>query len=184
MSRVGKQPIAIADNVQVKIQDRTVTITGPKGSLSMQHHDLVTAEYDQQGKVINISRHNDNKFSRALHGLTRALLANMVSGVTSGFEKVVLIEGIGYSAAVQGRNLVLTVGFAKPVTMELPQGVEVAVPSAQRIVFTGMDKQAVNAFAAMVRLVRRADPYHQKGMRYEGEVVRKKAGKAFASGPA
>ena len=110
--------------------------------------------------------------------------AFMVTGVTSGFEKVVLIDGIGYSAAVQGRNLVLTVGFAKPVTMEIPQGIEVAVPSAQRIVFTGTEKQAVNAFAAMVRLVRRADPYHQKGMRYEGEIVRKKAGKAFASGPA
>ncbi len=184
MSRIGKQPVDIPENVQVKIQDRTVTITGPKGALTIQHHDLVTAQFDQNAKAINVTRKNDIKFSRALHGLTRALLANMVIGVTKGFEKVVLMEGIGYSAAVQGNNLVLTVGFAKPVTLEITEGVTVNTPSAQRIIFTGADKQAVNALAARTRLVRRADPYHQKGMRYEGEVVRRKVGKAFASGPA
>ena len=113
----------------------------------------------------------------------RSVLANMVTGVTKGFERVVLIEGVGYGAAVQGQNLVLNMGFAQPVTMQIPDGVQLEMPSPQRVIFSGADKQLVNDFAAQVRLVRTADPYHQKGMRYEGEVVRRKVGKAFAAGP-
>ena len=135
-------------------------------------------------KVLAVTRCDDSKFSRSLHGLTRALLANMVTGVLKGFEKVVLLEGIGYAASVKGQDLVLNVGYAQPVILQIPDGVKVETPSAQRIIFTGADKQVVNDFAAQTRLVRKADPYHQKGMRYEGEVVRRKVGKAFASGPA
>ena len=183
MSRVGKQPVPLPDNVQVKIAKRQVSVTGPKGTLNFEHHPQVTVKLDQEAKALLVTRRDDSKFSRSLHGLTRALLANMVTGVTKGFERVVLIEGIGYGAVLQGRNLVLNVGFARPATLQIPDGVQVEVPSAQRIVFSGPDKQLVNDFAAQVRLVRRADPYHQKGMRYEDEVIRRKVGKAFASGP-
>ena len=112
------------------------------------------------------------------------MIANMVTGVTQGFSRTVLIEGIGYAASTQGRTLLLSIGFANQVRLDLPQGVDVQLASPQRMVFSGPDKQAVNAFAARVRAVRVADPYHQKGMRYEGEVIRRKVGKAFASGPA
>ena len=183
MSRVGKQPVALPDDVQVKIAKRQITVSGPKGTLDFEHHPQVTIKHDQDAKALIVSRRNDSKFSRSLHGLTRALLANMVTGVTQGFQRVVLVEGIGYGAALQDRNLVLNVGFARPATLQIPDGVQIELPSAQRIVFSGPDKQMVNDFAAQVRLVRRADPYHQKGMRYEGEVIRRKVGKAFASGP-
>ena len=183
MSRVGKQPVPLPDNVQAKIAKRQITVSGPKGTLNFEHHPHVTVNLDQDAKTLLVTRRDDSKFSRSLHGLTRALLANMVTGVTKGFERVVLIEGIGYGAAIKGQNLVLNVGFARPDTLQIPDGVNVEMPSAQRIVFSGPDKQIVNDFAAQVRLVRTADPYHQKGMRYEDEVIRRKVGKAFASGP-
>ena len=183
MSRIGKQPVPVPDKVKVQITSRKINISGPKGTLDFEHHPNVVVKLDPKANVLTVTRRDDSKFSRSLHGLTRALLANMITGVTKGFEKVVLIEGIGYGAALQGRNLVLNAGFAKPATLPIPDGVEVKVPSAQRVIFSGPDKQCVNDFAAQVRLVRRADPYHQKGMRYEGEVVRRKVGKAFASGP-
>lgn len=183
MSRVGKQPVPVLDNVQAKITKRLVSITGPKGTLDFEHHPQVTVKFDKDAKVLVVTRRDDSKFSRSLHGLTRALLANMVTGVVKGFEKVVLIEGIGYGAVVKERDLVLSVGYARPVTLHIPDGVDIKTPSPQRIIFTGMNNQVVNDFAAQARLVRKADPYHQKGMRYEGEVVRRKVGKAFASGP-
>ncbi len=183
MSRIGKQPVAVPDNVQAKIAKRRITISGPKGTLNFEHHSQVTVKLDPDAKALLVTRRDDSKFSRSLHGLTRALLANMVTGVTKGFERVVLIEGVGYGATVQGHNLVLNTGFAQPVTMQIPEGVQLALPCPQRVIFSGADKQLVNDFAAQVRLIRPADPYHQKGMRYEGEVVRRKVGKAFASGP-
>lgn len=183
MSRVGKKPLPLPEKVKVQIASRKVSISGPNGNLDFEHHPNVVVELDQKTNILNVTRRDDSKFSRSLHGLTRALLANMIIGVTKGFEKVVLIEGIGYGAAIQGRNLVLNAGFAKPATLAIPDGVEIKLPSAQRVIFSGADKQCVNDFAAQVRLVRRANPYHQKGMRYEGEVVRRKVGKAFASGP-
>ena len=184
MSRIGKQPVPVPDNIQVKITKRLVNVTGPGGTLEFEQHPQVTVKLDQDAKALVVTRCDDTKFSRSLHGLTRALLANMVTGVLKGFEKVVLLEGIGYAASVKGRDLVLNVGYARPVTLQIPDGVKVETPSAQRMIFTGADKQIVNDFAAQTRLVRKADPYHQKGMRYEGEVVRRKVGKAFASGPA
>ena len=183
MSRVGKQPLPVPDKVKVQIASRKVNVSGPKGTLDFEHHPNVIVKLDPKANLLTVTRRDDSKFSRSLHGLTRALLANMITGVTKGFERVVLIEGIGYGAVLQGRNLVLNVGFARPATLQIPDGVQVEVPSAQRIVFSGPDKQIVNDFAAQVRLVRPADPYHQKGMRYEDEVIRRKVGKAFASGP-
>ncbi len=183
MSRVGKQPVPVPDNVKVQIASRKVSVSGPKGTLDFEHHPNLLVKLDQQANLLTVTRRDDSKFSRSLHGLTRALLANMITGVTKGFERVVLIEGIGYAAAIQGRNLVLNAGFAQPVTLQIPEGVQVQLPSPQRVIFAGPDKQCVNDFAAQVRSIRRADPYHQKGMRYEGEVVRRKVGKAFASGP-
>ena len=183
MSRIGKQPVPIPENVEVKIDARQVGISGPKGALSFEHHAQVSVKHDHQAKALLVTRRDDSKFSRSLHGLTRALLANMVTGVTKGFQRVVLVEGIGYTVVVQAPNLVLNMGFAQPVSLAIPEGVHVEMPSPQRIVFSGADKQIVNDFAAQVRLVRRADPYHQKGMRYEDEVIRRKVGKAFASGP-
>ena len=184
MSRIGKQPVPVPGNLQVSIESRLVTISGPKGTLSFEHQPSVTALFDRDTGAITVTRRDDTRSSRALHGLTRAILANMVMGVTQGFSKTVLIEGVGYGAAVQGRTLLLNVGFANQVRLDPPEGVQLELPTAQRIVCSGPDKQAVNAFAARVRSIRRADPYHQKGMRYEGEVIRRKAGKAFASGPA
>ena len=182
MSRIGKQPVPVPDKVQAKIDSRQVTITGPKGTLSFEHHPLVSVRFDEGTKALIVTRQDDAKFSRALHGLTRALLANMVAGVSTGFERIVIIEGVGYNAVLQGKALGLNVGFANQVLLDIPEGIEVKLSTPQRIVISGPDKQAVNAFAARIRLVRVADPYHQKGMRYEGEVIRRKTGKAFASG--
>ena len=184
MSRIGKQPVSVPDKVQVEVKSRLITVSGPKGSLSFEHHPSVKVAFDSKASTIIVTRQTDTRSDRALHGLTRAVLANMVIGVAQGFSKVVLIEGVGYAASLQGKTLLLSVGFANQVALEPPQSVEVKLPSPQRIVCSGPDKQAVNAFAARIRLIRRADPYHQKGMRYDGEVIRRKAGKAFASGPA
>ena len=184
MSRIGKKPVPVPSNVQVNIESRQVSVSGPLGTLRFEHHPHVTVLFDRDAGTITVTRREDSRADRALHGLTRALLANMVMGVTKGFRRVVLIEGVGYGAALQGRTLLLNVGFANQVRLEITEGLKVELPTAQRIVCTGADKQAVNAFAARIRSIRRADPYHQKGMRYEGEVIRRKVGKAFASGPA
>ena len=182
MSRIGKKPVPVPSNVQVNITSRQVSISGPTGTLSFEHHTSMTVLFDRGAGTITVTRRDDSRAARALHGLTRALLANMVLGVTKGFRKVVLIEGVGYGAILQGRTLLLNVGFANPVHLEIPAGLKVELPTAQRIICSGPDKQAVNAFAARIRSIRRADPYHQKGMRYEGEVIRRKVGKAFAAG--
>ena len=184
MSRIGKQPVPVPKDVKVQIESSSVTIAGPKGTLSFNCDARISPALDSDAGTIVVTRAGDTKAERALHGMTRATLANMVLGVTQGFSRIVLIEGVGYAASTQGRVLLLSVGFANQVSLDLPQGVEVQLSSPQRMIFSGPDKQAVNAFAARVRSIRVADPYHQKGMRYEGEVIRRKVGKAFASGPA
>ena len=180
MSRIGKQPVPVPKDVKVQLDASTVNISGPKGSLSFTSDPRISAAYDAD--AITVTRKGDSRAERALHGMTRAMLANMITGVTQGFARTVLIEGVGYAGSTQGRDLLLNVGFANQVRLPLPQGVDVALSTPQRMVFSGPDKQAVNAFAAHVRSIRVADPYHQKGMRYEGEVIRRKTGKAFASG--
>ena len=179
MSRIGQLPIPVPTGVEIKIGDgNAVEITGPKGSLA---RDLpatmtITASDDQ----IQVTRPNNENDQRALHGLTRQLIANMVSGVTEGFEKRLEIQGTGYRAAMQGRDLDLQLGFSHPCVVTPLEGVEIQVPDPTHIVVQGIDKEAVGQVAALVRATRPADPYKGKGVRYQGEYVRQKPGKTAA----
>jgi large subunit ribosomal protein L6 len=182
MSRIGKQPVPIAAGVKVRLADGKIFIEGPKGKLEQELHRGVTVQIDEAAKVIRVTRPNDDRQSRALHGLFRSLIANMVLGVTKGFEKKLVVEGVGYEAAVEGKNIVLTVGFANRITLTPPTGVAVAVGDKNVITVTGADKQKVGQFAAEIRHARPPEPYQGKGIRYEKEVVRRKEGKSFATG--
>jgi len=176
MSRIGKQPIAIPDGVTVDVSDGVVTVKGPGGELSQRVDRDMRVTVD--GGEVRVERPSDERQHRSLHGLTRSLIANMVEGVTQGFEKRLEIQGVGYRAALKGSDLELQVGYSHPVTMTPPQGIEFEVPAPNRIVVKGIDKQMVGEIAANVRKVRKPEPYKGKGIRYEGEYVRKKAGKA------
>ncbi len=176
MSRIGKMPIPIPQGVQVTIVDQMVKVKGPKGELVQKiHQDMNVAIEDN---VINVTRPSDHRDHRALHGLTRSLIANMVTGVTEGFEKKLELVGTGYRAAKSGSKLVLTVGYSHPVEFEPPAGIEIEVPSPVSIVIKGADKQVVGELAANVRAVRPPEPYLGKGIRYSGEKVRRKVGKS------
>ncbi len=176
MSRIGKQPIAIPDGVTVGVSDGVVTVKGPGGELSQRVDRDMRITVD--GGEVRVERPSDERQHRSLHGLTRSLIANMVEGVTKGFEKRLEIQGVGYRAALKGSDLELQVGYSHPVTITPPQGIEFEVPAPNRIVVKGIDKQMVGEIAANVRKVRKPEPYKGKGIRYEGEYVRKKAGKA------
>ncbi len=178
MSRIGKKPVKVPDNVKVQIVDRTISIEGPLGKLSWEHRPEVSVAYDPGAKTITVTRQDDQRQSRALHGLTRALIQNMVVGVTEGYEKRLEIQGVGYLAAVQGQTLQLRVGYANELQVPIPAGLKVTVPDQQHIVIRGIDKQLVGEFAADVRALRKPEPYKGKGIRYLGEVVRRKQGKA------
>ena len=180
MSRVGRMPIEIPAGVTVDLQGQHITVKGPKGELSRDIHEDIKVAVD--GNEILVSRPSDNKNHRSLHGLTRALVANMVTGVHDGFSKKLEINGVGYRAAKQGNKLVLTLGFSHPVEMEAPAGITIDVPNQTEIVVSGADKEVVGAVAADIRKWRKPEPYKGKGIRYEGEVVRRKAGKAGAKG--
>jgi large subunit ribosomal protein L6 len=183
MSRIGKQPVAIPAGVKVKVADGKVFVEGPKGAkLSIPYHPKMTVAVDEGGKAILITRNDDERFSRSLHGLTRSLVANMVQGVTAGYQKKLTIVGVGYQARMDKKAVVLTVGFANPITMTPPEGVTVEVPDATTILVKGADKQLVGQFAAEIRHARPPEPYQGKGIRYEGEQVRMKEGKSFSSG--
>jgi large subunit ribosomal protein L6 len=182
MSRIGKQPVAIPGGVKVQVADGKVRVDGPKGKLEFEPHTAMLIKHDDKAKTIVISRPNDERSSRCLHGLTRTLIANMVEGVTKGYEKKLKIEGIGYQARMNKKSVVLTVGYANAVEMAPPDGVTVELPDPTTIVIKGADKQKVGQFAAEVRRVRKPEPYKGKGIRYENETVRRKEGKSFASG--
>lgn len=181
MSRIGKKPIPVPAGVEVKIEAGTISIKGKQGELKFAYHPSISVEFDSEEKVINVIRPNDERQSRALHGLTRALIANMVQGVETPFVKKLEIQGVGYQASLNGQKLSLQVGFANTIVLEVPQGVTCELPNATNIVVTSPDKHAVGQFAANIRSVRPPEPYKGKGIRYEGEYVRRKAGKAFAS---
>ncbi len=187
MSRMGKKPIPVPQGVDVQIDGSAVTIKGPKGVLDRVVTGPISVEFDKASSQIVVSRNREDKFGRAQHGLWRALIANMVSGVTEGVEKVLEIIGLGYRAELQGSTLSLHVGFATPVEFAVPKEVSVEVTKPTRpgvaaeIHVSGLDKQAVGQFAALVRKIRPPDPYHGKGLRYRGEYVRKLAGKTFGS---
>lgn len=177
MSRIGKLPVKIEAGVTITVDDsNVVTVKGPKGTLSQQMHPDMLIEQDNG--VLTVKRPSDDKAHRALHGLTRSLIHNMVVGVTSGFEKKLEIVGTGYRAQLQGKNLVLNMGYSHPVEMVPPEGITFEVPAPNKISVKGIDKQAVGQVAANVREVRSPEPYKGKGIRYEGEVVLRKEGKA------
>ena len=180
MSRIGKKPVQIPAGVKVQIADRTITVEGKLGTLQWEHHPAVSVAYDEPSKTLIVARHNDERQSRALHGLTRALLVNMMVGVTQGYEKRLEIQGVGYLAALQGKVLQLRVGLANELQVPIPEGVKVTVPDQQHVVVQGIDKQKVGHFAASVRALRKPEPYKGKGIRYLGEAVRRKQGKAMA----
>jgi large subunit ribosomal protein L6 len=175
MSRVGKKPIEIPAGVTVTLDNNIVTVKGPKGELSRTFHADI--EIKVEDNVINISRPSDAKEHRALHGTTRAVLANMVEGVSKGFERTLELVGVGYRAAKQGNKLVLSVGYSHPVEIEPETGIEIEVPANTKVIVKGTDKERVGALAANIRDVRPPEPYKGKGIRYEGEFVRRKEGK-------
>jgi large subunit ribosomal protein L6 len=178
MSRIGRQPITIPQGVEVKIDGNLVTVKGPKGQLARElHRDMQVVVEDN---VMRIERPTDNKLHRSLHGLTRTLVNNMVEGVTKGFEKALELTGVGYRATKQGNKLVLSVGYSHPVEMEPKDGLEIEVPAPTKVIVKGIDKEAVGAFAANVRSVREPEPYKGKGIKYEGERIRRKVGKTGA----
>lgn len=176
MSRIGKKPIAIPAGVEVKLDGNSVTVKGPKGTLTQEFNPNM--EIKVEGNEITVARPNDEKENRALHGLTRSLLANMVEGVNNGFKKVLDVNGVGYRVQKQGKQLVMNLGFSHQVTMEEIDGITIECPSANQIVISGPDKQKVGQFAAEVREKRPPEPYKGKGIKYADEVIRRKEGKA------
>lgn len=180
MSRIGRKPITVPAGVDVTIDGSAVTVKGPKGTLSGTFNSNMTIEKD--GDVITVTRPNDEKENRSLHGLTRTLIANMVEGVSNGYTKNLEIVGIGYRANMQGKDLVLSVGFSHTVTIATPEGITITVPAPNQIVVTGADKQKVGQLAAEIRGVRPPEPYKGKGIRYADEHVRRKEGKAGKGG--
>jgi large subunit ribosomal protein L6 len=176
MSRIGKQPVEIPSGVEVAVDGSRVTVKGPRGTLEQSFHREIRVVKDDG--AVRVERPDDEGFHRALHGLTRTLIANMVEGVTKGFEKRLEIVGVGYRAALRGQDLELSVGYSHTVPFPKPDGIEFEVPAPTRIVVRGIDKQLVGEVAANIRKVRKPEPYKGKGIRYEGEYVRKKAGKA------
>jgi large subunit ribosomal protein L6 len=178
MSRIGKKPVKVPAGVKVNVAGLQISVEGPKGKLEWTHRPEVQVAYDDGEKEITVSRSDDERESRALHGLTRALVQNMIVGVTQEYTKKLEIVGVGYLAAIAGKTLQLRVGFAHEVHKEIPAGLKVTCPDQTHIVITGIDKQLVGQFAAEVRAVRKPEPYKGKGIRYDGEVVRRKAGKA------
>jgi large subunit ribosomal protein L6 len=175
MSRVGKKPIVIPTGVTVTLNNNTVTVKGPKGELTRTFHSDITISVEEN--VVTITRPSDAKEHRALHGTTRAVLANMIEGVSTGFTRGLELIGVGYRAQKQGTKLVLNVGYSHPVEIEAEEGLEIEVPANTRIIIRGTDKERVGALAANIRGVRPPEPYKGKGIRYEGETVRRKEGK-------
>jgi len=176
MSRIGRAPIQVPAGVEVKINGNVIEVKGPKGQLTRELHPEMKVELSDG--IIVVTRPSDEKAHRSLHGLTRTLIANMVTGVTEGFTRNLEIVGVGYRAAKQGSKLVLSVGYSQPVEIEPAPGIEIEVPTPTRISVKGIDKELVGQTAANIRDVRRPEPYLGKGIRYEGERVRRKAGKA------
>lgn len=180
MSRIGRKPIVVPAGVDVKIDGSTVTVKGPKGTLSRTVHQNIAVAMDNG--VINVTRPDDNKLNRSLHGLTRTLVANMVEGVEKGFTKELEINGVGYRAAKQGRDLVMNIGYSHQVIVSEIDGITIEVPSPNKIVISGPDKQKVGQFAAQVREKRPPEPYKGKGIKYVDEHIRRKEGKAGKGG--
>jgi large subunit ribosomal protein L6 len=177
MSRIGKLPVAVPSGVDVNIDGRTVTVKGPKGTLTHTVAEPIDVSRDGDG-AISVSRPDDERESKALHGLSRTLIANMVTGVTAGYTKTLEIVGTGYRVTARGSDLEFALGYSHPVLVTAPEGITFRVEAPTRFAVEGIDKQKVGEVAANIRKLRRPDPYKGKGVRYQGEVIRRKAGKA------
>ena len=177
MSRIGRMPITVPAGVTATIAGQSVTVAGPKGTLSLDVAEPILVTKEEDGTLV-VTRPNDERDSRSLHGLTRTLVANMVTGVTTGFEKSLEIVGTGYRVAAKGTDLEFALGFSHPVVVKAPEGITFAVESPIKFKVQGIDKQKVGEVAANIRKIRKPEPYKGKGVRYEGEVIRRKAGKA------
>jgi large subunit ribosomal protein L6 len=180
MSRLGKKPVPVPDGVKVDVTGRTITVEGKLGKLDWEFRPEMDVKFDKESGSVVVARRAEDRFSRALHGLTRALVNNMIIGVTQGYEKRLELVGVGYVAAVQHGVLQLRVGFANELQKKIPDGLDVTCPDNQHVSVKGIDKQKVTQFAAEVRALRKPEPYKGKGIRYDGEVVRRKQGKVMA----
>ncbi|MEB3293254.1 MAG: 50S ribosomal protein L6 [Synechococcales bacterium] len=180
MSRIGKRPITIPPKVTVTINGQTVTVKGPKGELTRTLNTEVTIA--QEGDKVLVSRVDDSRAARQRHGLNRTLVANMIEGVSQGFQRRLEIQGVGYRAAVQGKNLNMAMGYSHPVNIEPPEGITFAVENNTNVIVSGIDKEVVGNTAAKIRAVRPPEPYKGKGIRYAGEFVRRKVGKTGGKG--
>ena len=176
MSRIGRMPVTVPSGVDVTISGREVTVKGPKGTLSLQVSEPI--EVAQEDGVINVTRPSDEGEIRALHGLSRSLIANMVTGVTDGYRKTLEIVGVGYRVQARGNDLEFALGFSHPVPVNAPEGISFRVETPTRFIVEGIDKQQVGEIAAQIRKLRKPDPYKGKGVRYQGEQIRRKVGKA------
>jgi large subunit ribosomal protein L6 len=177
MSRIGKRPIPIPDKVTITLEGQKVSVRGPKGQLSLSLVPEVSIEQEDDSTLL-VKRRNESRIARQRHGLSRTLVANMVEGVSQGFQKRLEIQGVGYRAQIQGKNLSLSVGYSHPVVIEPPDGIQLAVENNTNVTVSGIDKEIVGNIAASIRAVRPPEPYKGKGIRYSGEVVRRKVGKA------
>ena len=180
MSRIGRKPINIPAGVEVKFEDGVVTVKGPKGTLTQKIHPNMSVEID--GAVVNVTRPDDEKLNRSLHGLTRTLIANMIEGVTNGYKKELDVNGVGYRVQKQGKNLVMNLGYSHQVIVSDTDDITIEAPGPNKIIITGIDKQKVGQFAAEVREKRPPEPYKGKGIKYVNEVIRRKEGKAGKGG--
>ncbi|RJO64227.1 MAG: 50S ribosomal protein L6 [Candidatus Omnitrophota bacterium] len=179
MSRIGKKPIVVPKEVKVDLKEKVLNIEGPKGKLVLSLFDSISAEY--KDNVIILGRNSDTKLDKSLHGLTRALIYNMVKGVTEGYKKSLDIIGVGFRAQVQGKVLNLQLRFSHPVNYAIPEGIKIETPKANQVIISGIDKEKVGEVAAEIRAVCPPEPYKGTGIRYTGELVKKKVGKAQAS---
>lgn len=180
MSRIGKAPIPVPSGVTVEIKDNNVSVKGPKGQLSRSIRPEITVKQD--GSALHVVRSSDDRMVRSLHGLSRTLVANMVKGVTEGFTRTLEIVGVGYRASMEGTKLIMQLGYSHPVEINPPKGIEIAVGKGNVITVSGIDKQAVGDMAAYIRERRPPEVYKGKGVKYQGEVIRRKAGKAAGKG--
>lgn len=177
MSRVGRKPVTLVEGVTAEIANDLIRINGPRGTLEFRLPAGITIKEEE--RKLFLDRDSDEPKQRSLHGMARSLIANMVDGVSKGFERRLSINGVGYSAKLQGKQLILNLGFADPVVVNVPEHIQIEVPNPTLVVLKGVDKQKVGQFAAAIRAVKIPDPYNAKGISYEGEIIRRKAGKTF-----
>jgi large subunit ribosomal protein L6 len=176
MSRIGKIPVKVPSGVKVTFQNEVIEVQGPKGKLTQKYHSVIG--FEDKGSEIVVSRSNEEKQSKAFHGLYRNLLNNMVTGVSAGFSKALLITGVGYRAELQGNLLVLSLGYSNDIYMGVPEGISIAVEGGTKIVVSGIDKHKVGELASQIRKLRQPEPYKGKGIRYDNEKIRRKVGKS------